>query len=131
MGLNMRQWGERILKAEDLKNGPRKEQIALVRPPSERDKFPKPVVVCESGLVVKLNPTSVGNLMAEFGHDADDWLGKFIECRRVSGMIDNVEREWIEVEPVEAITPGQRPKAKPTAAAKPGEPFVDDEVPFA
>jgi hypothetical protein len=97
MGMSMRQWaGEKILKPEDLKNGPRKEQIAVVRPPNESDKFPKPAVVCESGVVVKLSPASVGNLMREFGDDSDDWKGRFIECRIKRDLIDGVEREWIE-----------------------------------
>lgn len=127
MGMSMRQWGEQVLKAEDLKNGPRKEQIAVVRPPNDSDKFPKPSVVCESGMVVRLNPTSVGNLMREFGDDSDGWIGKFIECRPMSGLIDNVHREWVEVGPIDAITPGQRRKAKPQPAA--GGDDLNDSIP--
>ena len=41
MGINMRQWaGEKILKPEDVKNKPRREQIAVVRPPAFRQVSP-------------------------------------------------------------------------------------------
>jgi hypothetical protein len=127
MGMSMRSWaGEDFLKPEDLRRGPRKEQIALVQPPNDNDKFPKPRIVCESGKIIKLSPTSVGNLMREFGDDSDGWVGKFIECRVKDGLIDNKQTEWIEVEALEAITPNQRRKIEPPKSG--GGP--NDEIPF-
>jgi hypothetical protein len=125
MGINMRQWaGEKILKPEDVKNKPRREQIAVVRPPSESDKFPRPSLVCESGVIVRLSLTSVFNLCVEFGDDAGSWVGKFIECRYRSGLIDNKETEWLEIEALDATAPNQRRKIEPKS-----KPDFNDSIP--
>ena len=75
--MDMRQWGQQFLKPEELlKHGPLKEQIAVVKPPADDDKYPKPTLVFESGKMVKVNKQSVGALMAEFGTDSIEWIGR-------------------------------------------------------
>ena len=130
MGIDMRQWGQQFLKPDDVKDKPRKEQIAVINPPAENAKYPKPTAVFESGKLVQLNKTSVGALMREFGTDSDDWIGRFVECRYMRDLIDGKETEWINVEPIDAITPGQRRKLDPEPKAGGGRSDMDDDIPF-
>ena len=118
--ISSREWaGENWLRAKDLEGGPRREIIAVVKPPppvSDKVKYPKPSIVCESGAVVSLNQGSVRNLRSMLGDDSDGWVGHQIVCRYASGLVGNVEREWVDVEPVGFVRPDQRrPIAKPAA----------------
>ena len=132
MGLDMRRWaGEKTLKAEDLKNKSRRVQIAVVRPapePSEKIKFPRPSLILETGEVVMLNPTSVFNLCVEFGDDSDRWIGQFIELHPKSGLVDNVSREWIEIEAIAPTTSTQKRKIDPESGGDRDD--MNDSIPF-
>ena len=80
--------------------------------------------MCESGVIVRLSLTSVFNLCVEFGDDAGSWVGKFIECRYRSGLIDNKETEWLEIEALDATAPNQRRKIEPKS-----KPDFNDSIP--
>ena len=110
--MDMRQYGQTFLQPEDLqKTGGRREgKIEEVRPPETGVKFPKPILVLSDGTLVRLNPSSVGKLMAEFGFDSEDWIGRSVLLTVQRGLIDNKETLWINVEP---LADEAAPKAKP------------------
>src|SRR5262249_28273874 len=139
-----RQYGQIFLQPEDLqKNGGTYQGIIdEVRPPETNAKFPKPILVLSDGTLVRLNPSSVGKLMVEFGFDSADWIGRSVLFTVQQGLIDNKSTAWINAEPLTSDTSAPETMAGngispilPTIPAKPSTPSKsrtsrDTDVPF-
>jgi hypothetical protein len=129
--------GTRFLKPEDVRDQSLKEQIAVVKPPAENAKYPKPSLVFESGKMLGLNQTSIGHLMKEFGPESDSWVGKWVTVGAEMIDVFSGQSECIIVRPldVEISDPkqvnGKVSFKSPKPKCEPGDnKDIDDEIPF-
>jgi hypothetical protein len=128
---NLRKYasGGKYIKLEELLDQPPlREQIAVVK--IEDGKFGERVVLVfdQSGRMLSLNKTSVGNLMRDFGEESDNWQGQFVEI--YAGEVDTPsgKADAVLVRAAEASPPAAKPVPPPKASG--GAPY-DDEIPFA
>jgi hypothetical protein len=115
--------GTKYLKPEDCRDQPLKEQIAVVKPPAENAKYPKPSLIFESGKTVSLNQTSIGLLMNEFG--IESWIGKWVTLGAEMIDVFSGQTEAIIVRPLNGAA---SPSGK--AGRKSGDKDLDDQIPF-
>ena len=101
--MDMRKYsGETFIKVDDVRNGPVRVQIAVVK----EGKYDKANLVFESGEVLGLNSTNNRTLIRAYGPNSDDWIGKEIELylgeiidKHVNGYARLVSRNGCSGEP--------------------------------
>lgn len=111
--------GEHFIKVNDVRDGPKQGQIAVVR----AGKFDKPDVVLESGDVLSLNATNNQTLMRAYGTESDYWVGKEIEMFLGEIKYQGSGKEAVLVRP---ISPPVTDQKKPP----PSSDKMSDEIPF-
>jgi hypothetical protein len=125
--MDMNQYNsEHFLKVADVREGPLKLRIALVR----EGKFGKPDVIFESGEVLSLNATNLRTLIRAYGTESEDWLGKEIEAALGPVMFEGNLVDSIVVtaiSPPIAAAERTTPKDEPT---KKRDGDMDDSIPF-
>lgn len=128
--MDMRKYsGEHFIKVDDVKDGPIKGQIAVVK----EGKWDKPNIVFESGDVLSLNATNIKTLTHAWGTESDHWIGKMVEMFVGVIQYQGSDHEAVLVRPITPpVKDGTADKAaKATDQKKP--PPVDemsDEIPF-
>ena len=123
--MDMRKYSRRsaYIKVDDVRDQPRDETIVFVK----EGKFGKPDITFESGKVFSINAGNTETLIAAYGPDSVDWLGKTI--RLCLGTI-NYQGENNEAVLIKPLSPPIKQKEKVTAADD-GKPFDHStEIPF-
>jgi hypothetical protein len=118
--------GDSFLKADDVRNGPRRARIVDVR----IGKFDRPVLELEDGDKLTLNATNVKTLSRHFGDDSRDWHGCLIELYlgRISYNGEDTDSVLVRVPGSPAAPVPAKPA--PVKPLPPIEQSLDDEIPF-
>jgi hypothetical protein len=134
---NLRKYasGGKYIKLEELLDKPPlREQIAVVK--VEDGKFGERVVLVfdQSGRMLSLNKTSVGNLMRDFGEEDDGWVGQFVEIYAGEVETPSGKADAVLVRAADASPPAAKPagpvQRKPEPPPKSLSNDMDDEIPF-
>jgi hypothetical protein len=121
--MDMRKYsGETFIKVDDVRNGPVRVQIAVVK----EGKYDKANLVFESGEVLGLNSTNNRTLIRAYGPNSDDWIGKEIELYLGEIEYQGSMQAAVLVRP---ISPSIAAKEKAAAAKKLGD-EMDDQISF-
>jgi hypothetical protein len=123
--------GSKYIKLEELHDRPPlREQIAVVK--IEDGQFGERVVLVfdQSGRMLSLNKTSVGNLMRDFGEEDDGWVGQFVEI--YAGEVDgpNGKTDAVLVRAAADAPPAAEPVEPVQKKPPPSTKDMDDEIPF-
>jgi hypothetical protein len=122
--MDMRKYsGEHFVKVDDVKDGPIKGQIAVVK----EGKWDKPNIVFESGDVLSLNATNIKTLTHAFGTESDYWIGKMVEMFVGVIQYQGSDHEVVLVRP---ITPSVKDGATDQKKPPPSADEMSDEIPF-
>jgi hypothetical protein len=112
--------GSVFLKVASIKNsGPREVTVLDV----EEGKFERPNLVFDDGSKLGLNATNCRTLVAAYGKDSDEWIGKVIKLTVGSIEYQGSAKEAVIVE---LVTPSIK---KDDDGPKAGD-GMDDEIPF-
>jgi hypothetical protein len=120
MDTDMRRYGSkgRFIKLDDLVNGPEQKVIAELG----EGQYEKPVATFTDGSKLSLNATNVDTLIAAFGPNREDWIGKKIEVYRGTLRYNGADNAAVLVRAIEVVPAADRTPLKPQP--------VDDEIPF-
>jgi hypothetical protein len=125
--MDMRKYaGENYLKVDDVRDGPRRATIALVKVGN----YERPELILDGDGILSLNVTNTRLLIKAYGQDGSAWVGREIELRLGSAIYKGVVTDSIIVAPLSApIDEAERQKAQERAeAADLAE--LDDDIPF-
>jgi hypothetical protein len=108
-----------FIKVDDLAEGPQQETIVAI----EEGRYDKPVLVLGDDTRLSLNGTNARELVAAFGANDKDWIGKRIELRAGTARFNGADTPSVLVRALDVL-----PAAERTPLPQPDDP--DDEIPF-
>ena len=117
-----------FLKVEHLREGTRKLKIAAIK----AGNYNQQVLEFEdTDDQLALNVTNVKTLIAVFGRNSDDWIGKEIELYLGETIYEGKPRESVLVRAVSPAIPFKdRTPSPKTEEPPPFNPYGDDQPPF-
>jgi hypothetical protein len=124
--MDMRAYGKTrtFISFDDVVDAPRRGKIVDCRIGS----YDKPVIEFEDGKKLSLNRTNVDELVATYGEDSRDWVGKTIELYAGQTKYEGGERDSVLVRPVSPpMGFKERTPVPPKQSAKTD---MSDDVPF-
>jgi hypothetical protein len=132
--VNVSKWApDRYFKPDDVRTAPVIEKIAVFKPPGDQDRWPKPRLIFESGMIARLNKISMRALTDEFGPESDAWIGQEVTVGCESTTVAGGAIDVIVVRPIEgdsSVAAGVERRARYKAKAAAPPPAMDDSIEF-
>ena len=131
--VNVSKWVARYVKPGDVRDAPRTEQVTAFKPPNDADRYPKPVLVFESGMLARLNKIPMRALADELGPETDAWVGETVTVGCETATVAGSTIDVIVVRPIKgdsSIAAGVERRARFKAKASAPPPEFDDQIEF-
>jgi hypothetical protein len=130
--MDMREYsGTVFLKADDVRDGPRRERIVKVG----IGKFDRPLVEFDGGDRLTLNVTNCKTLIKHLGLDSRDWVGAEIELFLGTTTYNGEQTDSVLIRPLSVKPPKPAAQAQQRSQQNAhgggytrGD--MDDEIPF-
>ena len=116
--------GENYLKIDDVRDGPRRVTIALIK----IGNYDRPEAIFDDDSILSLNVGNTRTLSKSYGADSKGWIGREIELQLGKDKYQGESRTALLL--FRSPRPLTRSKCRQRKKAPPQAPTLNDEVPF-